>query len=93
MERICHGFEANHLQKELDSRPETLAPVGERWLGQSGAGLARPRALVMNPEEGVSYTGQDQGGEDVVKPGPFYRDPASQHHKLITDTAPHSPAL
>lgn len=61
MERICHGFGANHLQKGLDSEPETLAPVGEHWLGQ--ARLARPRALGMDPEEGVPCTGQGQGSK------------------------------
>lgn len=55
------GLGANHLQKELDSKPETLAPAGERCLGR--AGLARPRALGMDPEEWVPSTGQDRGSK------------------------------
>lgn len=55
------GLGANHLQKELDSKPEMLAPAGERCLGR--AGLARPRALGMDPEEWVLSTGQDQGSK------------------------------
>lgn len=61
LERICHGFGANHLQKGLQSEAETLAPVGERGLGRGqwdgpweGPGLTRVRA-------GVNRT--DRGGE------------------------------
>lgn len=83
MERICHAFGANHLQKELDSKPEMLAPVGERWLGPGWA--ARPRALATDPEEGVPCTGQDRERKTGDRFGPVCQDPESKDREPLSD--------
>lgn len=86
MERICHGFGANHLQKGLDSKPETLAPVGEHWLGWAGLGWRGPGHRGWIQRRGCLPQVRTRGARGEAGFGPFTETWPSQHHGPLSDT-------